>query len=259
MPDFCRSIAGARTIVLAVLTLAGTGCHSGPAAAGDNAAPKQALLLPGSPLLTPPALGDTTVAEVVYLRRGQGDTVEKKMADTRRGQQAVPGRRADVLMTVVWDPPFSSLDSLVIERHGLQPLTEHLDFHGSFTYRYDRNRVEGTVRPGDSAQRAYDQTFPSNVFAFNELELLARSLPFKEGLSVVVPLFSEVDRALEMDTPTVMGPDTSSAGRGRNAWLVRFADPSIVDHLVIDRASRELITSEVFPRKTEMRMRYAPS
>jgi hypothetical protein len=97
------------------------------------------------------------------------------------------------------------------------------------------------------------------VFAFNEMELLVRSLPFTQGLSVVAPLFSEVDRDLEMDTLTVLGPDTSSAGHGGNGWMVRFADPAIVARFVIDRTSRAIMSSEIFPRKTEMRMRYVPS
>ena len=173
------------------------------------------------------------------------------MADTRNGQQAIPGQRDDVLVTIGWDPPYPSLDSLVITRRGLVPVTEHLDFRGSFNYHYDRNHVAGTVQPHDSAQRAYDQSFPSNVFAFNEMELLVRSLPFKQGLSVVAPLFSEVDRDLEMDTLTVLGPDTSSAGYGGKGWTVRFADPAIVARFVIDRTSRAIMSTEIFPRKTE--------
>jgi hypothetical protein len=239
--------------------LAGTGCHSAQTATHDDAPRGEGLLLPGSPLLTPPPLTDTAVHLVVYLKRGIGDTAEKKMADTRRAQRAVPGRRDDILLTASWDPPYASLDSLVITRRGLVPLTEHLDFRGTFDYRYDKNHVAGTVQPHDSAQRAYDQSFPSNVFAFNEVDLLARSLPFRQGLSVVVPLFSEVDRDLEMDTLTVLGPDTSGAGRGGDAWVVRFADPVIVNRYVIDRTSREIIASETSPKKGNMRMRYVPS
>jgi hypothetical protein len=246
-------------LVTSVLVFAATGCHSAQTPAHDAAPVGEALLLPGSPLLTPPPLTDTAVHLVVLIKRGSGDTVEKKMADTRHAQQSIPGRRDDILMTVSWDPPYASLDSLVITRRGLVPLTEHLDFRGTFDYRYEKNHVVGTVQPHDSAQRAYEQSFPSNVFAFNELDLLARSLPFRRGLSVVVPLFSEVDRDLEMDTLTVLGPDTSSAGRGGNAWVVRFADPVIVNRYVIDRTSREIIASETLPKKVGMRMRYVPS
>jgi hypothetical protein len=253
---FDRSIA---KLVASALALAAAGCHSAQTATHDNAPRGEGLLLPGSPLLTPPPLADTAVHLVVYLKRGSGDTAEKKMADTRHSQRAIPGRPDDILMTESWDPPYASLDSLVITRRGLVPLTEHLAFRGAFDYRYEKNHVAGTVQPHDSAQRAYDQSFPSSVFAFNEVDLLARSLPFRQGFSVVVPLFSEVDRDLEMDTLTVLGPDTASAGRGGNAWAVRFADPVIVNRYVIDRTSREIIASETLPKKSDMRMRYVPS
>jgi hypothetical protein len=41
--------------------------------------------------------------------------------------------------------------------------------------------------------------------------------------------------------------------------MVRFADPAIVARFVIDRTSRAIMSSEIFPRKTEMRLRYVPS
>lgn len=192
---------------------------------------------------------------MVYVKRGSGDTAEKKMADTHRELHAMRGRGDDILMISSWDPPYTSLDTIVITHRGLLPVTEHLAFRGTFDYRYDRNHVTGTIQPHDSAQRAYDQSFPNNVFAFQEVELLARSLPFRQGFSVVVPLFSEVDHALEMDTLTVVGPDTARAG----AWIVRFADPAIVSHYEIDRTSRAMVMSETSPRRSDVRMRYVPS
>lgn len=252
MPGFTRPIVG---IVVSALVLAGAGCHSGQAPLRGSEAQSGGLLIPGSPLLTPPPLTDTAVHLVVYLKRGSGDTVEKKMADTRREQHAIRGGGSDILMITSWDPPYTSLDTIVITRRGLVPITEHLDFRGTFDYRYDRNRVWGTIQPHDSAQRPYDQRFPTNVFAFQEVDLLARSLPFRTNFSVVVPLFSEVDHDLEMDTLTVLGPDTARAG----AWVVRFADPVIVEHYVVDRTSRAMISSETTPRRADIRMRYVPS
>src|SRR5581483_12083889 len=102
---------------------------------------------------------------------------------------------------------------------------ELLAFHGTRRYRYEGNRVTGTVQPVDSAARQLDRAFPYPVFAFSEVDLLACSLPFHPGASFVVPLFSEMDEDLETDTLTVVGRDTtSSAAR----WVVRFADPAIV-------------------------------
>jgi hypothetical protein len=64
--------------------LAGAGCHSGQAPLRDSEARNGGVFVPGSPLLTPPPLADTAVHLVVYVKRGSGDTAEKKMADTRR-------------------------------------------------------------------------------------------------------------------------------------------------------------------------------
>lgn len=70
-----------------------------------------------------------------------------------------------------------------------------------------------------------------------------------------MPGFSRPVAGVEMDTLTVLGPDTARAG----AWDVRFADPVIVSHYVIDRASRAMISSETTPRRNNMRMRFVPS
>jgi hypothetical protein len=43
------------------------------------------------------------------------------------------------------------------------------------------------------------------------------------------------------------------------AWVVRFADPVIVNHYVIDRTSRAMVSSESLPRRGDVRMRYFPS
>jgi hypothetical protein len=252
MPGFNPPVV---SVIVGMLVLGAAGCHSGQAPLRESETKDGGLLVPGSPLLTPPPLTDTAVHLVVYLKRDSGDTVEKKMADTRREQHAIRGHDDDILLTASWDPPYASLDTIVITRLGLVPITEHLDFRGTFDYRYDRNRVSGTIQPHDSAQRPYDQSFPSNVFAFQEVDLLARSLPFRTHFSVVVPLFSEVDRDLEMDTLTVLGPDTARAG----AWVVRFADPVIVERYVIDQASRAIVSMETLPRRGGIRMRYVPS
>ncbi len=75
MPGFNGPIAG---VVVGALVLAGAGCHSGQAPLRGSEAQDGGLLVPGSPLLTPPPLTDTAVHLVVYVKRGSGDTAEKK-------------------------------------------------------------------------------------------------------------------------------------------------------------------------------------
>lgn len=213
------------------------------------------MLLPGSRLLIPPPLRDSTARLTVYIKRANGDTAERKMADVVRAQRDLPGQRGDLVLTSVWGPPYASNDTVVIERRGLAPVSEQLTYNGAaLAYHYSHRHVWGTVQHKDSAARSFDQQFPEDLFAFSEVDLLVRSLPFRQGLQVVVPLFSENDALEEHDTLTVIGPD--SANRSADGWVVRFADPAIVAHYVVSARSREILSDEVLQRRTGSRLRY---
>jgi hypothetical protein len=215
------------------------------------------LLLPGSPLLTPPELGDGSAHLVVFIKRATGDTTEQRMSEVRREQRTVASHRDEVLLASTWAPPLVSVDTVVIERRGLAPVTEHLEYRGAFHYQYSHNHVTGSIQRQDSAARPFDQAFAQDIFAFSEVELLVRSLPFNPGLSLVVPLFSESDAAQELDTMTVIGPD--SATSPRRGWVIRFADPAIVTRYVIDAQSRAILSAETMQRRTGARLRYVPT
>lgn len=224
-----------------------------PAHAGTDD-PSMQLLLPGSSLLQPPSLGDDSQHVTLFVKQATGDTVEHRMTEARRGFRAVPGQRDELLLTTVYSPPNGSVDSATILRHGFAPVREYLEFRGVFRYQYSRNHVWGTVQRQDSAPRAFDQTFPHDVFAFSEAELLVRSLPFNRGATFVAPLFSEFDAALEMDTMTVIGPD--SATSARNGWVIRFADPAIVRRFVVSAQSRQILSDELSQRRSAARVRF---
>ena len=153
------------------------------------------LLLPGSAFLTPPELGDGSAHLVVFIKRATGDTTDQRMSEVRREQRTVASHRDEVLLASSWAPPLVSVDTVIIERRGLAQVTEHLEYRGAFHYQYSHNHVTGSIQRLDSAARPFDQTFAQDIFAFSEVELLARSLPFNRGLSLVVPLFSESDTA----------------------------------------------------------------
>lgn len=212
------------------------------------------LLLPGSSVLQPPSLADDSLHVVVFIKRATGDTVEQRMSEARRERRAVPGQPNHILLTTVYSPPTVSVDSVILQRRGLAPITESLEFRGAFRYQYSRNHVWGTVHRQDSAARAFDQTFPHDIFAFSEVELLVRSLPFKRGLTFVAPLFSEFDAALEMDTMAVIGPD--SATSARSGWVIRFADPAIVRRFVVSTQSREILSDEITQRRSAAHLRF---
>lgn len=160
-------------------------------------------------------------------------------------------------------------DSLVVDARGLAPRTEQLRVQtGSapgarsttVAIRYAGRRVTGTVQHGDSVPVPFDSTYAAAPFAFNEVEALLRSVPLRSGFQVVVPLFSELDRAVEHDTITVLGPapDDSTAGgpAERRAWRVRFADPVIVMTARVDAGTRTLADREIVQRRSGIRFRY---
>jgi hypothetical protein len=130
------------------------------------------------------------------------------------------------------------IDSALFKRHGLAPVWETAQFGGKAErWTYDGPRVN---------QHTYD----GPVFNFQELDDLLRSLPLSEGYERILPLYSEGDDALEMDTVRVMGRD--AGGR----WTLRFADPVIVATYGIDEKTRRIVRHEYVMRKTGALIRY---
>ena len=157
-----------------------------------------------------------------------------------------------MIVTSTWLAPYSSVDTLVVERHRLAPVREWLSYRGvTRDYRFLGNRVRGTVQHGDSAVRTIDRQFPEDVFAFSELETLVRSFPFTPGRTMVVPLFSENDEAMEYDSLTVVGRDPSPQAGTR--WIVGFADPAIVTRYVLDERTRAILDAETTQRRSGTR------
>lgn len=168
-----------------------------------------------------------------------------------------------VLLSQQWTPvgvvrPHGSGggDSLIIVRRGLRPVYERLEARGAVrTFNYAGTRVTGTIESPDSAPRQFDTTFAELPFAFNEADLLVRSVPFTDGYSIVVPFFSELDEAIERDTIAVLG---SSQVNGRDAWQVRFSDPAIVADYAIAADTREILSHHLVQRKTGTRLEFVP-
>jgi hypothetical protein len=100
---------------------------------------------------------------------------------------------------------------------------------------------------GDSTatvERRYD----APVFAFSEIEMLVRSLPYRPGYTAILPLYSEGDDAIEMDSVAVVDARP-------NRWTVRFADPAIIAVYGIDAGTRRIVSYEVTSRKTRGKTR----
>ncbi|HEY4100470.1 MAG TPA: hypothetical protein VGM20_06300 [Gemmatimonadales bacterium] len=212
-------------------------------------------LLPGSALLTAPKTADESQVWQVSRRKG-GDTTETRFGQVTR--TAHPAAERGVLqITSTWAPPFSSIDTATIALHDLSPVAEMLSYGGAVRrYQYHGRVVTGTVVKGDSAPREVHDTFPEPVFAFDEVETLARALPFRKGLTVVAPLFSEADEKVEHDTFTVVGTMKSTAAEP--VWVIEFADPAIVTRYFVGTRTRRILNAETKQRQGGAILRYVP-
>jgi hypothetical protein len=138
-------------------------------------------------------------------------------------------------------------DTLMMLRDGLRPLWEHVRFGGGLKdIRFDGVHVHQVTYAHDSVIKTLDKDFSSAPFGFNQLEMAMRSLPLRVGFTTTLPLYSEGDDSVEVDTVTVVGVIAGPPA----TWMIRFADPAIVSTYTIDTAQRRVIGSEVTNRKS---------
>ncbi|HXT17609.1 MAG TPA: hypothetical protein VN706_18350 [Gemmatimonadaceae bacterium] len=195
---------------------------------------------------------DARVSDWKAAIRGATDTTERLLGRKTMTQTPLEAGTANVLIVAAWHPPLVSTDSLVVAARALTPVREVLAYNGFIRrYTYDGTHVSGTVQHADSAPRRFDRVFTEPVFAFSEVDLLVRAVPFREGWSIVVPLFSESDEAVEYDTITV-------TARREDVWVVRFADPAIVSTYDVLARSREIVAIDTEQRRTRAVIRYRP-
>jgi hypothetical protein len=139
----------------------------------------------------------------------------------------------------------SFVDSSLVKRHGLAPVREMAQFGGHVDHwTYDGPHVTFT------RDKTVEHTYDGPVFNFQELDDLLRSLPLRQNYERILPLYSEGDDSLEMDTVRIMSRDAS----GR--WTLRFADPAIVATYEVDERTRRIVRHEYVSRKTGALMRY---
>jgi hypothetical protein len=217
---------------------------------------------PGPPLLSPPSNGmppappvsfdSTWVLDVLSV---SGTKTQRKIGQVERHELTVPGGRLAV--TFKWDQPVLTADSLVVQPGTLVPVSERYAYRGTlYTYRYDGPHVVGTIQHADSTPKALDMTFDQPVFAFNEIELLVRAAPRWIGYHAVMPIFSEVDHALEVDTIDVVSG--ARLATGDSLIKVRFADPVITTLYTVRASTYRVEYSETTNRKSHAILRYLP-
>lgn len=187
------------------------------------------VLRPGAPEIASDHLGEATASYRLM-------KADSEIGRFRHEWHLAPNDGLLLITTgEVRSTPF--IDSSLVKRHGLAPVWEVSQF-GSKHQRwvYDGPRVN---------QHTYD----GPVFNFQELDDLLRSLPLREGYERVLPLYSEGDDSLEMDTVRIV---SRTGGR----WTLRFADPVIVATYEIDDHTRLIVRHEYVFRKTGATMRY---
>lgn len=208
--------------------------------------PTPPVLLPGSPDVTTSHIRSAG-ADFRYLSRApSGDTTEKEMGLGRAEQSLTEykGKPAVLLVSSFARATQTFLDSAIVMRAGLAPVWETSRIGSRVThYEYSGKQVRLTITSPDSGTRSREHTYDVPVFHFNELDLLIRSLPLREGYEAILPLYSEGSDELEMDTVRVMARDADGA------WSVRFADPAIVSTYGIQADTREIVRYDVMSRR----------
>jgi hypothetical protein len=185
-------------------------------------------------------------------RAATGDTTEHESVVTRV-DEVVANSASESTMLRVTTGHYSGgdyYDSLFVHRGDLRPVREHLAYLQrkiDKRFDYDAGVVHQTNVSRDSVS-TFDRRYDVPVFAFSEIELLVRSLPYRPGYTAILPLYSEGDDAIEMDSVAVV--DTPA-----DRWTIRFADPAIIAIYGVDTATRRIVSYEVTGRKTNGKAR----
>ena len=139
-------------------------------------------------------------------------------------------------------------DTMVYDAGSLAPSREQLRVgRQRVTLRYRGATVERTVEHGDTVEPLRTATFDRPVFGFNQRELLLRVVRLQPGDTVILPLYSEIDAALELDTIALATPPLAPSPDGRIA--IRFADPAIVAIVTVDTMAHRILGEEIRNRR----------
>lgn len=205
-------------------------------------------------------LTDLSETERTMSRAATGDTTEHESITTRVDERIVGDPRGPMFLRVTTGHYSGGdyYDSIFVRRADLTPVREHLAYlqrHIDKRFEFGGTSIHQTNVIGDST-RTFDTEYTLPVYAFSEVELIIRSLPFHSYYSAVIPLYSEGDDKLEMDSVYVV----NDRPPGRR-WTVRFSDPAIVAVYGIDASTRRILSYYVTSRKTNGRAYkiYAPA
>jgi hypothetical protein len=211
------------------------------------------VVLAGSRELVTSHFQDRSHAEHFLSRAASGDTTEHESVVTRVDERTGTSDAGPTILRVTTGHYSGGdySDSMVVRRADLRPVREHLAYvqrRMDKQFDYAGNTLRQRNVTGDSAL-AFGREYTLPVFAFSEIDMIVRSLPFRPGYTAILPLYSEGDDALEMDSVSVI--DTHAGPR----WTIRFADPAIVATYSVDAATRQIVSYDVTNRKSNGRGR----
>lgn len=139
-------------------------------------------------------------------------------------------------------------DTMVYDARSLAPSRERLRVGDQvITLRYRGATVERSVQRGDSLGPVHSVTFDRPVFGFNQREELLRVTRLQPGDTLILPLYSEIDAALELDTISLVAADPSTGPTG--AIHLRFADPAIVATVTVDTLTSRILDELIQNRR----------
>lgn len=220
------------------------------------AMPAQSVLLPGSTLLVTNQLVGSAGSFRMTQSTAQ-DTTSHELGAITYERQLVPhvqdrGGAPGILMIHRGEfGAHRSVDSALFLVRGLAPVWEVSRFDSTVTrFTYDGKHVTYVRTSADSGERRNEHTYQVPVFMWQGRDELLQSLPLRVGYTAIVPLYSEGDLNIEMDTVRVVKSDAS------NHWTIYFADPVIVATTVIDGTTRAITSYSHTMRKSGRSMRY---
>ena len=210
-----------------------------------------AVLTPGASDITTSHLRNSASTYRYLMRRPTGDSTEREVSAGRTEQVLTRhnGKPALLLIGTSMHNGVVSWDSALVMQGGLAPVWEKArNTERTAHWEYAGKDVRVTLGRPDSATTTRQHTYDVPVFSFQELDVVVRSLPLREGYEAIVPLYSEGGDALEMDSVRVV----SKTG---DVWTVKFADADIVTTYGVDAKTRDIVSQEIFQRKSGARIR----
>jgi hypothetical protein len=195
----------------------------------SRAASAPPLLLPGS---TDLAGGHFSARcdSMQRFGRAPGESADRSLGAQRLTEQPTMYRGKPAIWfvtSVARAKPF--IDSMLVYRDGLAPISERV-WSGARSTRYDYDGAHVRIT-GDSTP-VKEHGYPTAVFAFQQLDGVIRSLPLRAGYEALLPLYSEGDDSVEVDSVRVERRESNGV------WTIRFADPAIVATVGVDEKSR---------------------